>query len=94
MTDYYLRAPDADTLQSALIEVGAAQLVDGALVPLEGEDAIDIIGVWYERTGGTDEDPVYTAVPGYHGNVRSVAPITWPETVEAMEPTTPWRVWG
>lgn len=99
MMDYYLKAPDAETLQSALIAAGVAQLLEGGLAPTAG-NAIDIIGPWHEPTGEYMEDeagelfPVYAPVPGYHANIRSAEPIAWPETVELMEPATPWRVWG
>lgn len=93
MTDYYLKAPDEATMTAVLLATGVAAQSDTGLLGINGHD-VSIIGVCYERTGGTDEDPVYTAVPGYHGNVRSVSPITWPETVELITPATPWRVWG
>jgi hypothetical protein len=55
---------------------------------------IDTIGVIYKRTGGTDEEPVMTALPGWHVNVRVVD-----EDGAALEPfqiypVTPMRVWG
>ena len=56
--------------------------------------AVSIIGIWSERTGGTDEEPIYTEVPGWHFNVRSAEPIEWPAAVTVAQPTTPWRVWG
>ena len=56
--------------------------------------AVSVIGIWSERTGGTDEEPIYTEVPGWHFNVRSDDLIQWPATVTVSQPTTPWRVWG
>lgn len=55
---------------------------------------LDVIGIWSERTGGTDDDPVMTVVPGWHFNVRSGAPIEWPANVKQSQPVSPWRVWG
>lgn len=55
---------------------------------------VDVIGTWLERTGGTDDDPVMTVVPGWHFNVRSHEPIEWPENVVQSEPVSPWRVFG
>lgn len=56
------------------------------------EGSIDTIGVIYERTGGTDEQPVMTAIPGWHVNVRGpenelLAPF-------AVQVATPYRVWA
>lgn len=56
--------------------------------------ALDVIGKWSERTGGTDEEPVYTEVPDWHFNVRSQEPIEWPATVTVAQPKSPWRVWA
>jgi len=55
---------------------------------------IDTIGIIYKRTGGTDEEPVMTAISGWHVNVRVVD-----EDDKALEPfqihpATPMRVWG
>ena len=71
------------------------QVPDESDMPEIPEGAVlDVIGLWFERTGGTDEEPVYTEVPGWHFNVRSREPIEWPENVVRSEPVSPWRVWG
>jgi hypothetical protein len=82
--DYYLSFPD----QAAAIKVlyGAEDTPNFA--------NIDTISIIYERTGGTDEEPVMTALPGWHVNVRVVD-----EDGAALEPfqiypVTPMRVWG
>lgn len=93
MNLYYLNTPDEATMRGALIEAGAATEQEGALIPAAGI-TLDVIGPWYERTGGTDEEPVYTALPGWHFNVYSNALINWPESVTVTEPATPWRVLG
>ena len=90
MIDYYLSAADEQAMRAALIEAGVTG-EDGN--PIAGH-CIDVIGTWCERTGGTDEEPVYTAVPGWHFNVRSDDLIQWPDSVTAASPLTPWRVWG
>ena len=80
--------------------------VEGAVEASEGIEAqegyevanfrnIDTIGVIYERTGGTDEEPVMTALDGWHVNVfvlpdEDATPLQ-PFTVF---PATPVRVWG
>ena len=90
MIDYYLQTADEPTMRAALIEAG---VTDDEGNPTEGA-TVDVIGTWSERTGGTDEDPVMTVVPGWHFNVRSGAPIEWPENVVRAAPVSPWRVWG
>jgi len=60
---------------------------------LEGYDgSIDTIGVIYERTGGTDEEPVMTALPGWHVNVRG--PQSDKLTPFAIQVSSPHRVWA
>lgn len=56
---------------------------------------IDVIGTIYERTGGTDEEPVMTALDGWHVNVL-VLPGEDASVLEAHQvfPATPVRVWG
>ena len=64
-----------------------------ATAALEGyEGSIDTIGIIYERTGGTDEEPVMTTIPGWHVNVRGPESETLvPFTVDVA---TPYRVWA
>lgn len=105
MIDYYLQTADEPTMRAALIEAGVATwelaeidaegnvTAQHALVPAEGH-AVEVIGTWYERTGGTDDEPVMTQLPGWHVNVRSNELIQWPENVTVHEPRTPWRIFG
>lgn len=93
MNDYYLNTTTEAAMKLALVEASAATVDDGKLQMREGV-SMDVIGTWAERTGGTDEEPVYTTAPGWHFNVRSVDPIVWPESVNHTTPVTPWRVWG
>jgi hypothetical protein len=77
MTDYYLKFTS---------EAQAESVLEGY------EGSIDTIGVIYERTGGTDEEPVMTALQGWHVNVRGLES-------EALKPfavdvATPIRVWA
>lgn len=56
---------------------------------------IDTIGVISKRTGGTDEEPIMSPIPGWHVNVRVVEG----EDADALKPfevevKTPMRVWG
>jgi hypothetical protein len=60
---------------------------------LEGYDgSVDTIGVIYKRTGGTDEEPVMTALSGWHVNVRGPeSKLLAPFKVQVA---TPYRVWA
>lgn len=78
MTDYYLRAPDVETMQ-------------GALAPLASDVTIDDIGVMCRVL---EDGESVEAIPGYHANVRSDDPIEWPADVESLDPETPWRVFA
>lgn len=70
---------------------------DSVLLNEEGQNFrnIDTIGTIYERTGGTDEEPVMTALEGWHVNVF-VMPEEDKTPLEAFEvfPATPVRVWA
>lgn len=90
MFDYFLNTADEAAMRAALLEVGA---VDQFGNPVETV-SVDVIGTWYERTGGTNEEPVYSPVPGWHFNVRSTHEIVWPTAVTVTAPVTPWRVWA
>jgi hypothetical protein len=64
-----------------------------ATAALEGyEGSVDTIGVIYERTGGTDEEPVMTALPGWHVNVRG--PESDKLTPFDIQVSSPHRVWA
>ena len=77
MTDLYLKFTD---------EAQATEALEGY------EGSIDTIGVIYERTGGTDEEPVMTALLGWHVNVRGPQSDTL--TPFAVQVSTPHRVWA
>lgn len=89
MNDYFLQTADEAAMRAALIETGVTD-ADGYTT--EGH-AVSVIGAWFERTGGTDEQPTMEQVPGWHFNVRAIEPIEWPATVTAHVPKTPWQVW-
>ena len=88
--DYYLNTPDEASMLAALQQ---AEATDADGNPVAGV-LIDVIGTHYERTGGTDEEPAYTQVPGWHVNVRSSELIQWPDSVTLAQPKTPWRIFG
>ena len=80
--------------------------IEGAVEAREGVEAvdgyevanfknIDTIGVIYKRTGGTDEEPVMAAIPGWHVNVR-LMPHEDGSALSSFEvfPATPMRIWG
>lgn len=77
MTDLYLKFKD---------EAQATQALEGY------EGSIDTIGIIYERTGGTDEEPVMTPIEGWHVNVRGPQSDTL--TPFAVQVSTPHRVWA
>lgn len=92
MTPYYLQTETEADMWAALAEMGF-------VAEHEGERYISvehsIIGHWFERTGGTDEEPVMTQVPGWHFNLLLPEPPSeWPAGVTQHTPKTPWRVWG
>lgn len=93
MFDYYVKATDAEHLQAVLVEAGVATVQEDQLVPVEGVN-LDVIGTWSERTGGTDEEPEYTAVEGYHANIRSSEELVFPEGFYTGLPSAPWRSFG
>lgn len=62
MTDYYLRAPDADTMRAVL-----------DALPAEGV-TIDEIGFMQIEVA----EEVYEPVPGYFANVRSELELEFP----------------
>jgi hypothetical protein len=64
-----------------------------ATTALEGyEGSVDTIGVIYERTGGTDEEPVMTPIEGWHVNVRG--PESDKLTPFDIQVSSPHRVWA
>jgi hypothetical protein len=82
--DYYLAFPDQAAADSVLY--GAKDMPKFA--------NIDTIGIIYKRTSGTDEEPVMTALPGWHVNVRVVSEDDTALQPFAVTPATPMRVWG
>ena len=88
--DYYLNTPDEASMTVALQQ---AEATDADGNPVAGV-LIDVIGTHYERTGGTDEEPVYSQVPGWHVNVRSDHELHWPEGAYTGQPHAPWRSFG
>lgn len=91
--DYYLNTLDEASMLSALSQAVVATTSEEGLQLSDGVE-LDVLGHWYDRTGGTDDEPVMEQVGGWHFNVRSTKPIEWPETVNTTRPVTPWRVWG
>ena len=92
MTPFYLQTDTESDMWAALTELGFVS-------EHEGERHItvehSIIGHWFERTGGTDEEPVMEPLPGWHFNLLlAEPPAEWPAGVTQYTPSTPWRVWG
>jgi hypothetical protein len=82
--DYYLSFPD---------EAAAVKVLYGA-EDMPNFANIDTIGIIYKRTGGTDDEPVMTAIPGWHVNVRVVDEDDKALQSFEIHPATPMRVWG
>ena len=90
MTPFYLQTDTEADMWAALTELGFVSEHEG-----ERQITVEysIIGHWFECTGGTDEEPVMTQLPGWHFNLLlSVPPADWPDGVTAHDPSTPWRV--
>ena len=104
--DLYLKFTDEATAFAALYAPAVRTVVtydaEGVATSteevIEGEfvtrypHSIDTIGIIYERTGGTDEEPVMTAIPGWHVNVRG--PMMPELQAYAVEVNSPVRVWA
>jgi hypothetical protein len=82
--DYYLSFPDQAAADAVLY--GAEDMPNFA--------NIDTIGIIYKRTGGTDDEPVMTAIPGWHVNVRVADEDDNALQPFAVTPATPMRVWA
>lgn len=88
MTPFYLQTETESDMWAALDQLG---FVTDGHINVEHS----IIGHWFERTGGTDEEPVMTQLPGWHFNLLlPEPPAEWPAGVTQHTPSTPWRVWG
>lgn len=90
MIDYYLSTADEATMHTVLAQTG---LTDEEGNPRPGID-LDVLGIQHQRTGGTDEEPIFTPVEGWHFNVRAREPIAWVGEVVQHTPATPWRKWA
>jgi hypothetical protein len=67
------------------------EVVEGEFTPRYAM-SIDVIGVIYERTGGTDDEPIMTALLGWHVNTRGPMPEILGQY--AVVPTNPRRIWA
>ena len=92
MTPHFLQTTDEAAMWAALTEMGLVSEHEGERY-ITAEHSI--IGHWFERTGGTDEEPIMEQVPGWHFNLLLPAePAEWPDTITQNQPVSPWRVWG
>jgi hypothetical protein len=53
--------------------------------------SVDFIGVIYARTGGTEEEPIMSEIPGWHVNLRGVENEEIKKYL--VEVKTPFRLW-
>lgn len=100
-TDLCLKFPDESTAKSVLYRMEGVVAADpeNGIEAQEGYEMpnfanIDVIGTIYERTGGTDEEPVMTALDGWHVNVRLVNEDSAALTAYVITPATPMRIWA
>lgn len=97
--DLYLKFSDEAAAKAALYDQVPVEFdTEGNVTKTEPRAKfrnIDTIGVISKRTGGTDEEPVFTALDGWHVNVRVMddEDSTLLETF-VVYPETPIRVWG
>lgn len=91
MKDFYLKFDNEVAAKAALIEAGFAADEDGNVY--HEECAVDWVGIITRIVGGTEEEPVYEAVEGYHVNVRTWGDIEFPADM-TLHPATPVRVWA
>ena len=98
--DKYLSFADEAAAKAVLYRIEGAVEASEGVEAVEGYEVanyanIDTIGVIYKRTGGTDEEPVMAAIPGWRVNVR-LMPDEDGSALSSFEvfPATPMRIWG
>lgn len=84
---YFLcAASESEALQALQDTLGTTRSKEGCTVVT--------IGLYYDRTGGTDEEPELSARDGWFFNVYSEEALNWPEYLECRtgetSPATPW----
>lgn len=80
---------DAITVDTVTIDSDGAEVIESVQKPPIN---VDVVGVMFERTGGTDEEPVFSEVPGYH--VNTIEPVEGWELHQVF-PSSPSRIfWG
>lgn len=80
---------DAITVTTTTTDAEGNEVTESTEQPPQG---VDVIGVIQERTGGTDEEPEFTAINGWHVNTPS--PVEGWEDKQVF-PSSPQRVfWG
>lgn len=98
MIDYMLKFESKQQAEEMLVQIGAMQLIDEHLAPTSAH-AVDIIGEIYKPDGTFNEAegmrfPNYTAVDGYHVNVRTNTNYDQQLADYIVTPATPYRVWA
>jgi len=99
MNDLYLAFPDQATADAVLYTTHDAVTDEEGNVTTEAYVTpnyanIDTIGMIYKRTGGTDDEPVMSAIPGWHVNVRVTDEDATALQAFQVTPATPMRVWA
>jgi len=104
MTDYYLKAADAETLYNALEAAGVVtQGENGWHVTDAHKYALDVIGEVYKPTGETiqtddGEQNVLRNVGGFHANLRVIDASSFDAdkiaSITIETPANPVRAWA
>lgn len=94
MKDICLKFIDEEQAKQSLISFGFQRDESGGL--FMPDVCLDVIGAIYTTTKPDAEEPVYTAEPGYHVNLRIINDEldTAPLDEFAVHPVTPARVWA
>jgi hypothetical protein len=93
MSDFYLRAESEQALYAALESAGIVTREDDGVWVAPGY-ALDVIGPISRRIGGTDEEPIMQAIPGFHANLRGELSAEQIDLLPVIDaPQAPVRVW-
>jgi hypothetical protein len=100
MKNYYLKFKDQQDLESSLINVGLAEIINNTLITKDGIE-LDVIGIINKPTGvmlnsGDGFDyPEMIAIEGYHANLKADLTKEQQKLLPLVSaPKNPIRVWA
>jgi hypothetical protein len=100
MKNYYLKFKDQQDLESSLINVGLAEIINNTLITKDGIE-LDVIGIINKTTGVmfTNDDgfeyPETSPIEGYHANLIGALTQEQQESLPLVSaPKQPVRVWA